>query len=107
MFFSLNAALYVLFLSLAVASLSLTITKAQVFGSLRSWVDSKNGFLGKLISCPYCASHWIGLVMVVYYQPVLVPSPILFFDLAISLFAVVTLSSFATGLIWRAFEGIE
>jgi hypothetical protein len=58
-----------LVLSGAVASISCTISKAGVMRPIRQWVREKNAWLGKLISCVYCTSHWISAVFVVIYRP--------------------------------------
>ena len=48
----------VIYLSLACASVSFTVTETKVFEPLREWVKRKNTFLGELISCGYCFGYW-------------------------------------------------
>jgi hypothetical protein len=79
-------------LALAATAVSLTITRATIFAAFRAWVVSRSAWLGKLVSCPYCTSHWVAFALVGAYRPVLVPCwlPL---DLAVSAFAMVTLSA--------------
>jgi len=46
-------------LSAIVACLSWTIAKSLLFQGLRRWIQKKSKFLGKLVGCPYCLSHYI------------------------------------------------
>lgn len=58
----------VLVMGAATAALSITLSRAKVFGWLRSWIASKSPKAGELISCDYCTSHWIAVgVMVLAY----------------------------------------
>ena len=77
------------FASIAISSVSLTITKAEVFSWFRNLFelnhDNFNNFLrpeeglnffGKiksffsgLFNCPYCISHWISGIFVLFYHP--------------------------------------
>lgn len=90
-------------LSLAVAAISMTIAKGKIFLPLRQWVEDRNEWLGNLVSCPYCTSHWVAVVVVALYQPKLTSFTFGIVDLIVSVFAIVTLSSFFAGLIYRAF----
>ncbi len=93
----------ILYLSAAIAAISLTVTRAVVFRWWREWVDSKNKFIGELFTCPYCFSHWLSIAAVIIYQPRLVTSNILILDLIVSIFVMVTVSSLFCGLVVRAF----
>lgn len=95
------------FLALAVASVSMTLTKSEVFGPLREWIDIKSKFLGDLIHCPYCTSHYVSLGTVLLFQPVVATSGFHVADLLASAFAMVTLSSFFCGLIFKSFAGMN
>jgi hypothetical protein len=50
--------------SLVVMGLSHTIARERIFAPLRARLGGKETWLGYLVSCPYCVSHWIALVMV-------------------------------------------
>lgn len=56
-------------LSLAVASISFTVTEAKLFTRLREWMKSKSNFFGKLFCCGYCLGHWISFAAVAVYRP--------------------------------------
>jgi hypothetical protein len=50
--------------SLIVMGLSHTIARERIFAPLRARLGGKESWLGYLVSCPYCVSHWIALVLV-------------------------------------------
>jgi hypothetical protein len=60
--------------SLVVMSLAHTIAKERLFEPLRERLGGEETWLGYLVSCPYCVSHWIAFVVVpltgVYYLPI-------------------------------------
>lgn len=88
----------ILILALATSAISVTVTKGAIFSGLRSWIINKSEWSGKLLSCPYCFSHWIAFALVMVYRPVLVTVwyP---FDLIISVFVVVAVSAIISGVI--------
>lgn len=59
-----NAAFGFLVDSAAVATVTLTLTRAKISAPLRRWVDQNGGQWSKdLISCPYCFSHWVAAIV--------------------------------------------
>jgi len=104
----LNTLYMVLVLSLAVSAVSVTISKAGVFSWLRKWIASRNEWLGKLISCSYCMSHWIAIAVVCVYQPVLI-KPYYILGLIVSIFVIVAVSAMVSGVIMylNSFRGDE
>ena len=44
--------------------LAQTIAKERVFEPLRDRLGNKETWLGYLVSCPYCLSHWLAFVLV-------------------------------------------
>jgi hypothetical protein len=50
--------------SLVVMGLSHTIARERIFAPVRAHLGGKETWLGYLVSCPYCVSHWIALVLV-------------------------------------------
>lgn len=47
-------------MALATTCVSLTLTRASLFESFRSWtVGAMPSPVAKLFHCPYCISHWI------------------------------------------------
>jgi hypothetical protein len=47
-----------------VMGLSQTIAKERIFASVRDRCGGRESWLGYLVSCPYCVSHWIAFVLV-------------------------------------------
>ena len=50
--------------SAVVMGLSHTITKERIGEPLRRVCGGKERFVGYLVSCPYCLSHWLAFVLV-------------------------------------------
>jgi hypothetical protein len=50
--------------SAVVMGLSYTISKEAIFAALRDRCGGRETFLGYLISCPYCLSHWLAFILV-------------------------------------------
>lgn len=59
----------VLYLSLAVASISFTISETRLFAPLRTWIMDRNAFVGEIVSCGYCLGHWVAFALVFVYRP--------------------------------------
>jgi hypothetical protein len=59
----------IVYLSLAIAAISFTVTEMKPLLPLREWVKRKNSFLGELLSCGYCFGHWTAFGLVAVYQP--------------------------------------
>ncbi len=87
-------------LALAIASASTTISRAKVFESVREAIGRKSEWLGKLISCAYCTSHWLSFGAVAIYRPRLIHH-FLIVDLMITAFVIVTLASFGSWALIR------
>lgn len=85
-------------LALATAAISLTITKGRIFTSAREWIAGRNKWLGELMSCPYCTSHWVAIVLVAIYRPVIIQQWFLI-DLLVSVFAMVAMSAVICGVV--------
>lgn len=56
------------------ASVSFTVSEAYIFKAFREWTCRKSHFLGKLVSCGYCTSHYIAFFIVAIYQPKFIDS---------------------------------
>src|SRR3954470_7940111 len=50
--------------SLVVMGLSHTIARERIFAPVRARLGGKETWLGYLVSCPYCLSHWVAAVLV-------------------------------------------
>ena len=95
-------------LALATASVSMTLSKAQIFAGLRKWLLDGcwlRVWVGELLSCPYCTSHWVALVLVLAYRPILVQAwlPL---DLAVAVFVIVTLAAPLQWVIFKVFAAM-
>lgn len=58
--------LILLLLAFAIAAVSITLTRARIFKPVRDWAQEKHYLLFKLLSCPYCASHYFAAVLAVH-----------------------------------------
>ena len=85
-------------ISLAIASISFTVTKSDIFRPFRLFTCKHSNSLGKLISCPYCFSHWVALfIMGLIYKSINL-------DFIIMTFAAITLSTIWVGMMSRALD---
>ena len=50
--------------SAVVMGLSYTIAKEEMFRGFRDRCGGRDTWLGYLVSCPYCLSHWVAFVIV-------------------------------------------
>lgn len=51
-------------LSLVVMGLAHTVARERLFAPLRARLGGNATWLGYLVSCPYCVSHWIAFAIV-------------------------------------------
>ncbi len=98
--------LTIAFLALFVSVVSLTITKAKAFSTIREKIIEKSDWLGYLFSCPYCLSHWVSLLVVAVYRPITVSSGMLLADLVVSIFVIVALATMFAWVIYHAYKGL-
>jgi hypothetical protein len=50
--------------SLVVMGLSHTLARERLFAPLRTALGGRDTWLGYLVSCPYCVSHWVAFLLV-------------------------------------------
>ena len=89
-----------LLMALATASITLTLTKAKVTLRARAWLAYQRGplgWLGKMLQCTYCTSHWVAGTLVVVSDHAFHPLRIM---------AVVTLASPLAWMTYKAHAGI-
>lgn len=96
--------LLVVLLAMAVAAMSVTISLSKVFKNLRDNISSRNAWLGELVSCPYCFSHWLSFLAVLVYRPQVLEGGAPFLNLFLTAFVLVCLASLFGGLIYRAYK---
>jgi len=97
-------ALELLVLALATSAISVTITQSDIFSGLRASVANRSRWLGVLVRCPYCTSHWVSVVLMWWYGQRIVPETYLPIDLFVSALAIVAVASFFTFLVMLAYK---
>lgn len=90
---------FLLLLSLVVGCVTLTLSKAWVFKPLRDYLASKSDFLGDLLNCTYCTSHWVSAGVFLVFQPKLLQFPVTNAILCWLLMVV-----FGSGALWFIFQ---
>ena len=80
--------------AMAIASITLTIGKSYIFRPVRK--DNK------LLNCPYCLSHWVSLLAVIFVVPYTDA-----FDFVIKTMALVTLSSIMALGVWHYIQSLD
>ncbi|ABS28470.1 hypothetical protein Anae109_4292 [Anaeromyxobacter sp. Fw109-5] len=55
---------HLLAVSAVVMGIAQTVAKEKVFAPLRDALGGKDTWLGYLVSCPYCLSHWLAFLLV-------------------------------------------
>ena len=85
-------------LSMVTACISYTVTEAAVFKPIRTWVDSRDKFIGKkLIHCGYCFGFYVALALEIIFKIRLFDTWI-FLDYALTTFVIAWLSGFQWAL---------
>jgi hypothetical protein len=59
-----RGAFHLFAVSAVVMGLAQTLAKEKIFEPLRERLGGRETWLGYLVSCPYCASHWIAFALV-------------------------------------------
>jgi len=99
--------LVTLALSLVASTTSVTIGKARIFREVRRLACAWSPWLGELLHCPYCLSHWIALALVLAYRPSLVRGTFPVLDALVGLFVIVALASVWSRLICDALDAMD
>lgn len=94
--------LILILLSLAVASASMAISQSVAFAPMRRAAKRHSPPLGELLSCPYCLSHWLSFLGVLWFRPIAGVGGFLLCS-----FAVVTFSVFGMYIIADFLERID
>lgn len=107
-------------LALSIGSVSYTTSSSKISAPLRVAVITRGvrsgskpmRWLGDLLSCPYCVSHWLAFAATIVYRPWLVDANLSesvapgwvgrVFDFLVTSMALVTMSMVAVWLIKRA-----
>lgn len=99
---SMNQLLPFILLGLCCGVISYTLTKGSIFGPLRVWVIERTYWLGKLMQCPYCMSHWVALGAMLVFHPKMVGGNVVA-DYVATGFALTGLSVLTAGTIFKLF----
>lgn len=98
-----NALWVCLVIAFAASSISYTITQTELFVPVRNLSQKFGHMIGYLFSCFYCMSHWVIIAGVLVYQPILISSGHTFVDIVVSIFFIITISTFISGFIFKVF----
>ncbi len=83
--------------------ISYTIAKGSIFGPLREWFIVRSLWLGKLVTCPLCLSHWVALVAMLVFHPRMFASTSSLADYVATGFALTGLSALFAATIFKLF----
>ena len=95
-----NNMIEIIQMGLVVGVISITITKGSIFGWLR---DRSSGWIGELLSCPYCMAHWVSLVMVISGDIGIINRP---YELVMRVFSVIGISMMWGWVVYRGWMGM-
>lgn len=93
-----NVLWQILFLALAVSAISTTISLSSLFAPIRRRCRRYSRWLGRLVNCAYCSSHWIAFAAVAWYHPRVMDGWWLA-NWVVVVFAVVAIANVMTGII--------
>ncbi len=99
--------LEVLALALVASTTSVTVSKARIFREIRAMACGWSPWLGELLHCPYCLSHWIALALVLAYRPSLVHGAFSVLDGLVSLLVIVALANVWSRLLCDALHAMD
>lgn len=90
-------------LGIATGAISLVLTKSPVFNFMHDWLERHIPFLGKILDCTWCTSHWVALFFVVIYRPRLFNAfaPV---DYLVSIMVLVAVASVIARMIYSAYK---
>lgn len=89
----LEQAIALVILAMAVSAVSITVSLSKIAAPFRAWVKARSPFIGDLVSCPYCFSHWASLLAVILFRPLPVHTGWVVADGLIAAFAMVSAAS--------------
>jgi hypothetical protein len=98
-------------LSMAVAAISMLLTKAKITRRFREWLSGRTSFAGRyfhgLFSCPYCMAHPWCLAAALVYDVRVVVSPYYPIDIAVSAALMIVPTSVFSWTIYASVKGME
>lgn len=106
-----HAAATVIALGMAVAAVSMLLTKAKITRRFRTWLSGRTGYVGRyfhgLFSCPYCMSHPWSLAAAIVYDLRVVGSGYHVLDIVVSAAIMIVPASFFSWLIYFSVKSME
>lgn len=99
--------LTIIYLGVANGMISGCIAKSYFFEWFRDLVSWFSYPLHKLISCPYCLSHWVAVIMVWLWVPKLTNCGVAFFDYVVAAFVMVAVASISWGAAFYLMDRAE
>lgn len=91
-------------ISFAAASISYTITQTELFVPIRNLANKMGHMIGYLFHCFYCMGHWVIIIAVLIYKPIIINSGHMVVDLIVTGFFIVTLMTFVNGFMFKSFS---
>jgi hypothetical protein len=91
-------------LSLANLAISVTVSQGTIFEPVRDYLFNRSNrqpysFLNSLLSCSYCVSHWIAIILIATWQPKHQITGSFGIDLFVYGFAIVGLTTILSSLL--------
>lgn len=98
----------ILYITLAIASVSFTVTRTGIFEWLRELVSPIHPKVEQLFHCPYCLGHWITFVVLLIvpktYLIQIVPSVV--FNFFFTTFVIMGLAGLLHYVLLRAYDPV-
>lgn len=94
-------------LAAAIAALSAIVTLAKISKPFRVWLSNRSSWIGELFSCSYCFSHWVALVVVLWYKPRIMASSVAFIDYFVTWLCLISFAAIITLFIKIAFFSVN
>ena len=104
---NLQEILKIFIISLAVSTISVTITKAKIFEPFRLIIEKKHKKLGELFHCPYCLSNWISFFFVLLYRPHIFINGLFLTDQIVAAFVMIELATFWSLIVIHSLEKMD
>lgn len=95
----------VFILGIAAGVVSATTSRTHIFKPVRRFIAGKSEWLGELVRCPYCTSHWVCFAATLIYRPRLL-NLWLPLDLVVAAFFMIFVATIAVGCLRWALEGM-
>ena len=88
-------------LGFAIGAVCFTLARTKITQPLREKIKARNTWLGNLVGCPYCLSHWFAFGAAGLYRPRIVHLwlPL---DVLVAAMVMVAVAAFVWGLIHKA-----